>query len=375
MKVLDASRVLAGPYAAMMLGDLGHDVVKVERPGEGDQTRAWGPPWQDGQSAYYLCVNRNKRSLTLDLKSPDGREIFRRLAASTDVLLENFRAGELDGLGLGFDALSQLNPRLVFCSITGYGQTGPWKTRPAYDLALQAESGWMSITGEAGAPPVRVGVAVIDLFTAHYAVQAILSALLDRAASGRGRRIDLSMLDCAAASLSYMAQNTLATGTSPARMGSRHPSIVPYQAFPTRDGDVVIAAGSQAIWERLCGAIGRPELTSDPRFLDNSKRVVNRDALEQLLAPVFRSKDTGEWVALLQAADVPATPVNDVATGLALPPLVERGMVSPGRVGSPVARDKSHRPAPRLGEHTDEILRELGYDAVSLARFRAAGAV
>jgi crotonobetainyl-CoA:carnitine CoA-transferase CaiB-like acyl-CoA transferase len=359
----------------MMLGDLGHDVVKVERPGEGDQTRAWGPPWQDGQSAYYLSVNRNKRGLTLNLKSPDGQEVFRRLAASSDVLIENFRAGELDALGLGFDALSRLNPRLVFCSITGYGQTGPWKGRPAYDLALQAESGWMSITGEAGAPPVRVGVAVIDLFTAHYAVQAVLSALLERTESGRGKRIDVSMLDCAAASLSYMAQNTLATGTSPERMGSRHPSIVPYQAFPTLDGYVVIAAGSQAIWERLCAALARPELTSDPRFLDNAKRVANRNALEKVLEAVFRSKRTADWLTLLQARDVPATPVNDVAAGLALPPLAERKMVGKSHVGSPVARDRAHRPAPRLGEHTDEVLRELGYDAISIARFRAAGAV
>ena len=276
MKVLDASRVLAGPFAGMMLGDLGHDVIKVERPGDGDQTRAWGPPWQDGQSAYYLSVNRNKRSLTLNLKSPEGQEIFRRLAAASDVVLENFRAGELDALGLGYDALSRLNPRLVFCSITGYGQTGPWKDRPAYDLALQAESGWMSITGEAGAPPVRVGVAVIDLLTAHYATQAVLSALLEREQTGRGRRIDVSMLDCATASLSYMAQNVLATGRSPERMGSRHPSIVPYQAFATRDGYVVVAAGSQAIWQRLCSAIERPDLASDTRFSDNSKRVVNR---------------------------------------------------------------------------------------------------
>jgi crotonobetainyl-CoA:carnitine CoA-transferase CaiB-like acyl-CoA transferase len=359
----------------MMLGDFGHDVVKIERPGEGDQTRAWGPPWQDGQSAYYLSINRNKRSLTLNLKSSEGQEIFRRLAASSDVLIENFRAGELDGQGLGFDALTRLNPRLVFCSITGYGQTGPWKSRPAYDLALQAESGWMSITGEAGAPPVRVGVAVIDLFTAHYAAQAVLSALLERAETGRGRRIDVSMLDCAAASLSYMAQNTIATGASPERMGSRHPSIVPYQAFPTLDGYVVVAAGSQAIWERLCGAIGAGELTSDPRFLDNSKRVVNRDALEKTLVPMFRAKPTADWLALLQARDVPATPVNDVAAGLALPPLAERQMVSASHVGSPVARDKHHRPAPHLGEHTDEILRELGYDASSIARFRSAGAV
>jgi crotonobetainyl-CoA:carnitine CoA-transferase CaiB-like acyl-CoA transferase len=359
----------------MMLGDLGHDVVKVERPSEGDQTRAWGPPWQDGQSAYFSSVNRNKRSLTLNLKAAEGRDLFRRLAARSDVLIENFRAGDLDELGLGYAELSRLNPRLVYCSITGYGQTGPWKERPAYDLALQAESGWMSITGEAGAPPVRVGVAVIDLFTAHYAVQAILSALVDRERTGRGARLDISMLECAAASLSYMGQNALATGVSPGRMGSRHPSIVPYQAFPTSDGFVVVAAGSQAIWERLCAAIGRPELSGDARFADNSTRVGNRDALEEILSAVFRTRDTAEWLSRLQTQDVPATPVNDVVTGLALPPLVERNFVGGGAIGSPVAPGRTQRPPPRLGEHTDEILRELGCDASLIARMKAAGAV
>lgn len=367
--------MLAGPYAAMMLGDLGHDVIKVERPGEGDQTRAWGPPWQDGQSAYYLCVNRNKRSLTLDLKAEEGRDIFRQLASRSDVLIENFRPGHMDALGLGYGALSKANPGLVFCSVTGYGQTGPWRDRPAYDLALQAESGWMSITGEAGAPPVRVGVAVIDLFTAHFATQAILSALLERTQTRRGRKIDISMLDCAAASLSYMAQHVLATGVPPDRMGSRHPSIVPYQAYPTRDGYVVVAAGSQAIWERLVAALGRPEIGADPRFRDNPRRVENRGPLEQLLNEEFARKTTLEWTALLQAHDVPATPVNDLATGLALAPLQERGLVTPQLVGSPLDPGKKHSRAPRLGEHTEEILTELGYDAPFIARLRSGSIV
>ncbi len=342
----------------MMLGDLGHDVIKVERPGDGDQTRAWGPPWQDGQSAYYLSVNRNKRGLTLNLKAKEGQDLFRRLAAQSDVVLENFRAGEIDALGLGYQELSKINPRLVYCSITGYGQTGPWKDRPAFDLALQAESGWMSITGEAGAAPVRVGVAVIDLLTAHFAVQAILSALLE----GRGKRIDISMLECATASLTYMAQNVRATGQSPVRMGSRHPSIVPYQAFPTRDGYIVVAAGSQAIWERLCGAIARPDLLANPDYADNARRVQHREALEVLLNEVFATRTTAAWTEMLQAKDIPASPVNDLAQALELPPLQEKPTTT-------------HRPAPRLGEHTFEILASLGIPAEEAAGLRSQGIV
>jgi crotonobetainyl-CoA:carnitine CoA-transferase CaiB-like acyl-CoA transferase len=362
MRILDASRVLAGPYAAMMLGDLGHEVIKIERPGDGDQTRSWGPPWQDGQSAYFLSVNRNKRSLTLNLKAPEGQELFRRLAAGCDVLIENFRAGEIDALGLGYTALSSLNPGLVLCSITGYGQTGPWKDRPAFDLALQAESGWMSITGETGAPPVRVGVAVIDLLTAHFAVQSILSALLERGTTGRGRRIDVSMLECATASLTYMAQNVKATGISPQRMGSRHPSIVPYQAFATRDGYIVVAAGSEPIWQRLCRAIGRPELLSNPHFADNARRVQNRDVLEVLLGDVFADRTTVEWTEVLQREDIPASPVNDIARALDLAPLKGRP-------------EMSARPAPRLGEHTEEILASLGLLPAEIASLRAHGII
>jgi len=362
MRILDASRVLAGPYAAMMLGDLGHEVIKIERPGDGDQTRSWGPPWQDGQSAYFLSVNRNKRSLTLNVKSPEGQDLFRRLAAGSDVLIENFRAGEIDALGLGYRELASLHPGLVFCSITGYGQTGPWKDRPAFDLALQAESGWMSITGEAGAPPVRIGVAVIDLLTAHFAVQAILSALLERAATGCGRRIDVSMLECATASLTYMAQNVRATGISPGRMGSRHPSIVPYQAFATRDGYIVVAAGSEPIWQRFCRAIGRLELLSNPHFADNARRVQNRDVLDVLLGDVFAGRTTAEWTEVLQREDIPASPVNDIARALELAPLKERP-------------EEPARPAPRLGEHTDDILASLGLLPAEIASFRARGII
>jgi crotonobetainyl-CoA:carnitine CoA-transferase CaiB-like acyl-CoA transferase len=372
LKILDASRVLAGPYAAMMLGDLGHDVIKVEAPGTGDQTRAWGPPWQEGESAYYRSINRNKRSLTLNLKHPDGQELFRRLAAQSDVLIENFRPGDLDAWGLGWEALSKLNPRLVFCSITGYGQTGPWKDRPAYDLALQAEAGWMSITGEAGQAPVRVGVAVIDILTAHFAVQAILSALLERERTGKGRRLDIAMFDSAVVSLTYMAQNVLATGEAPGRMGSRHPSIVPYQAFPTRDGWIVVAVGSDAIWKRFCPAIGLPHLLTHPDFRDNPLRVRHRAMLEPLLARIFASRPTGEWTTILQANDIPATPVNDVGQVLALPQTAARRLVQENGIRSVPG---PHRPPPGLGIHTEEILRELGESPSRIAELHRHGAI
>ena len=343
----------------MMLGDLGHEVIKVEAPGAGDPTRAWGPPWQDGQSAYYLSINRNKRSITVNLKSAEGRDIFQKLAARSDVLLENFRAGEMDEWGLDSEALSKLNPRLVHCSITGYGQTGPWKDRPAYDLALQAETGWMAMTGEEGRPPVRIGVAVIDLFTAHFAVQKILAALLDRERTGRGQWIDVSMLDSAVASLTYMAENARVTGRPPARMGSRHPSIVPYQAFEAKDGWFVVAVGSPEIWKRFARAIGLPDLVTHPDFKDNELRVRHRDKLEALLAEIFKRGPRAEWLEKFRAADVPSAPVNDVLAALDLP-----------------ARTIEPRlPPPRLGEHTDAILRELGYDASGISRLRAEGAI
>jgi crotonobetainyl-CoA:carnitine CoA-transferase CaiB-like acyl-CoA transferase len=372
----------------MWLGDLGAEVIKVERPDTGDQTRAWGPPYVQGESAYYLSINRNKRSLTLNLRRSEGREIFRRLVQRSDILIENFRPSTLERYGLDPEALHELNPRLIHCTITGYGHTGPWKDRPTYDLVLQAESGLMSITGESDRPPVRVGVAVLDLAAGLMAVQGILAALWARERSGEGQHIEVSMLESGVALLTYMAQAYLLTGEIPERLGSGHPNIVPYQAFPTKDGYLVVAVGSPEIWGRFCQALGRPDLETDPRFADNPSRVQHRHELEALLIEIFRQRLTEEWVDLLQAHDVPATPVNDLAAVFQLPPLVERGFLQKIQhptlgplplLGVPIRFERTpaqiRRYPPRLGEHTEGILQELGYTPKEIQRLREAGAV
>lgn len=374
LRVLDASRVLAGPYAAMMLGDLGADVTKVEHPQGGDQTRVWGPPYIDDQSAYYLSINRNKRSITLNLKSEKGKEIFRKLAEQSDVLVENFRPGGMEKLGLGYDELKKINPGLIQCSVTGYGHTGPWKDRPAYDIVLQAEGGLMSITGEKDCPPVRIGVALIDIITALYATQGILAALRTREREGVGQRIDVAMLDCEVASLTYMAGYYFATGEVPERIGSRHPTIVPYQAYETKDSYIVVGGGSPDIWQSFCKAIDKEELANDPKFRDNPNRVRNREKLEIILKPIFKAKTTKEWVKIMDAYDVPATPVNDLAQVFALSHVKERNMSTTIEhppvgelkiLGIPVKFEKTpgkvKRHPPLLGEHTEEILGEIGY--------------
>jgi crotonobetainyl-CoA:carnitine CoA-transferase CaiB-like acyl-CoA transferase len=388
VRVLDASRVLAGPYAAMMLADLGADVVKVEEPVVGDQTRAWGPPFQGDQSAYYLSANRNKRSLTLNLKHPEGQSIFAKLIQNSDILLENFRPGTLSRLGFSAQDLNRLYPRLIHCAITGYGLQRPASHKPVYDLILQAESGWMSITGEPDRAPVRIGVAILDILAAHYAVQGVLAALITRIRTGQGQHVEIAMYDAAVASLCYMAQYYLVSGQSPARMGSQHPTIVPYQAFETQNGYVVVAVASQAIWKRFCQALGMTKLARDPRFSTNADRVKNRSLLGEILEPVFRSGPTADWVQQMEAHDIPAAPINDIATVMNAPLTWACGIVQAaahptvGKVQllntplrfSQAGTMRLHAP-PALSEHTESILDELGYTREEITRLRQTGVV
>src|SRR5207302_4050407 len=308
IRVLDLSRVLAGPWATQALADLGADVIKVERPGTGDDTRGWGPPWlreDAGESAYFVSTNRGKRSITVDIARPEGQDIVRRLAAQSDVLVENYKVGALDRYGLGHRPLALLNPRLVYCSITGFGQTGPYRERAGYDFLVQAMGGLMSITGEPDGEPMKVGVAITDILTGMYASTAVLAALAHRERTGRGQQIDLALLDVQVAMLANQAQSYLVTGQLPGRLGNSHPSIVPYRAFATRDGHLVLAVGNDGQFARLCETAGQPGLAKDQRFATNAARVENRAELERILAEIFATRSNQEWIAQLEAATVP----------------------------------------------------------------------
>jgi len=388
VRVLEASQVMAGPYCALLLGDMGADVVKVEKPRGGDDSRRMGPPFISGESAAFLAINRNKRSLALDLKQPAGQAVFRRLASRADILVENFRPGTLGGLGLGYDDLAAEHPELIYCSISGYGQTGPDRERGGYDLVAQGAAGLMSITGHPGQPPVKVGVPVADLNAGMYAAYGILCAYIHRLKSGQGQYVDTSLLEGGLAYTVWESAMFFATGATPPPMGSAHRLAAPYQAFKTSDGYITIGAANQANWELLCEALGRPELVADPRYRDNPARTRQAPDLARELEQTFEQRSTREWLERMEAIGLPAGPVNDMPAVYADPQVQARGMLveldhpTAGRVkhiGVPVKLSRTpgsvRRPAPTLGQHTDEILAEAGLAPAEIGALRAEGVI
>jgi formyl-CoA transferase len=398
IRVLDLTRVLAGPWCTQLLADLGADVIKIERPGAGDDTRAWGPPYlQDAtgrdtsEAAYYLSANRGKRSVTIDISKPAGQELIRTLALQCDVFIENYRVGQLARYGLDYATLAAENPRLIYCSITGFGLSGPYRDRAGYDFIIQAMGGFMSITGERddlpGGGPQKAGVAVSDLMTGMYATVAILAALTHRDRTGQGQHIDMALMDTMVAMLANMNMNYLTSGRSPQRAGNAHQNIVPNQVFAAADGHVVIAVGNDAQYVRFCEIAGRPDLAADPSYVRNADRVRNRAVLIPILEEIVRDKPMGFWAEKLENAGVPCGPINDIAHALADPQVEHRQMridvAHPlaghvPLVASPIRMSATpptyERPPPRLGEHTDDVLRSVaGLTDAQLAALRGAG--
>ncbi len=395
VRVLDLTRVLAGPWCTQVLADLGADVIKVERPGTGDDTRGWGPPFlrdalgnETGESAYYLCANRNKRSLTVDLSTADGQAVIRRLATQCDVLVENFKVGDMARHGLDAATLRALNPRLVYCAITGFGQDGPYAQRAGYDFAVQGLGGLMSLTGEAGGEPQKVGVAVADLFTGMYATVAILAALRHRDATGEGQVIDMALLDAQLAMLANLGSHTLVGGAVPPRQGNAHANIVPYQVFAVADGHVIVAVGNDRQFARLCELLDLASLAQDARFATNAARVRHRELLVPLLQTAFHARGRYAWLAALEGVGIPCGPVNDLADVFADPQVRARGMIVETEhplagavpvVGSPIRLSATPigppRAPPVLGQHTDSVLREAGFSGDEIAALRESGAI
>ncbi|WP_424139521.1 CaiB/BaiF CoA transferase family protein [Roseomonas chloroacetimidivorans] len=388
LKVLDLTRVLAGPTCTQMLGDLGAEVIKIERPGSGDDTRGFAPPYvpRTQESAYFVGVNRNKKSVTLDISKPEGQAIIHKLLAGCDILVENFKVGALAKYGLGWEELKDKYPRLIYCSITGFGQTGPYAPRPGYDALIQAMGGVMSLTGEIEGEPQKVGVPVADVFSGLYGCIGILAAVNHRHATGQGQRIDIGMLDASVAWLANQASNFIATGENPKRLGNQHPNIVPYQVFPTKDGYIVLSVGNDPTFERFCKLTGQEALLQDPRCATNAKRVENRQFVTDTLTPVMRSRTTKEWVSALEAAKIGCGPINTLKDVFADPQVQARGVVvemehASGEtvqvVANPVRLSEtppSYRSAaPTLGQHTDEVLARLGLGAEEIAKLRAEG--
>ncbi len=379
--VLDMTRILAGPWATQTLADLGANVVKIERPGSGDDTRSWGPPYSGSDptdasqnSAYFCTANRNKKSLALDFASEQGAELVRQLATSADVFIENYKVGGLQKYGLDYDALKQHNPRLIYCSITGFGQTGPYANRSGYDFIIQAMSGLMSVTGQApgtpGDEPMKIGVALTDILTGLYSCIGILSAIAHREKTGLGQRIDMSLLDVSVACMANQALNYLVSDQSPQRMGNAHPNVVPYQVFPTSDGHLIITAGNDRQFEQLCNALEKPELANDARYTSNNQRVANRDTLIESIMAVTPTRTTDQWIKILGEKQVPCGPINDMQSVFADPQVIDRGLKIelPGEngqvpgVASPLRLSDTppayHSAPPLLGQHTLEILKD-----------------
>lgn len=373
IRILDLSRDLAGPFCSMILADLGAEVIKVEIPERGDEARSWGPPFIGGESAYFLSVNRNKKSVTINLKMEEGREILYKMVEKSDVFLENFRWGVAERLGIHYEKISKINPRIIYCSISGFGHTGPYRDRPAYDIIIQGMSGIMDITGEDSRPPVKVGVSITDLGAGMYATIAILSAILARERSGKGQWIDISLLDSAVSLLTNVAANYFATGVAPRRMGSAHPNIAPYQCFKAADGKyLTLAVGNDEIWKRFCRALGLEKLIDDPEFTTNPKRVQNREKLVSVLSEIFLTKKRDEWVKFLLERGVPCGPVNTLEEVFRDPQILKRNMLveikhpKAGKIkqiGIPIKfsqinLDVQSSP-PLLGQHTEDVLKNL----------------
>ncbi len=389
IRVLDLSRVLAGPFATQLLGDLGAEIIKVEAPGRGDETRSWGPPFANGEAAYYLSVNRNKKSITVNLKTPEGVDIVKRLAKISDVFIENFKVGGLQKLGLGYDVIHRENPRIIYVSITGFGQSGPYRERPGYDFIIQGMCGVMSVTGEPDGEPMKVGVAWTDVITGLFAANAILAALIEREKSGLGQYIDISLLDSAIAAMVNQASNYLISGIPPKRYGNAHPNIVPYQAFKTKDSYMILAVGNDSQFKKFCEIAGRPELADDPDFATNPMRVKNRDRLIPIIREIMLRRTTAEWCEKLIEAKVPCGPIYDMKDVFNDPHVLSRNMVV--KVGHPVAGEiplvgspfkfsrtkvEFRQHPPLLGEHTDEILKNLlGFSEKTLKVYREKGII
>lgn len=388
IRVIDLSRILSGPYCTMLLGDWGADIIKIERPGTGDDTRLWGPPFQAGESTYFMSINRNKRSVIIDLQRPEGQALVREMVKQSDVVIENFRPGTAERLGVGYEQLAAINPKIVYCSISGFGQTGPYRERPGYDAIAQAMSGMMSITGEPDGLPIKHGMSIADLSAGLMAAFAISTALVHRERNGEGQHLDISLLDTHLSWLTYIAQSFFATGERPGRVSTRHPTIVPYQPFPTQDGYVMIGVANDKLWRGFCEATGFHDLAADPRYATTVGRVEHREELVPELSRRFQEKPTQHWLDVLRDAGIPVGPIYHVDEVFADPHVLAREMVlemehptagtlktlgmpakfskTPGRIASP---------PPLLGQHTREVLREFGYSDRQIEDWLAAGVI